>query len=151
MAGLPTIVGEFRTTADPELRFTPAGKAVANVTVIASERIKDQQTGEWSDGDKSPFIKVAVWGQAAEALAEHVVKGERVLVTGQLYQREYDKSDGTKGLSIEIKFATVAPVPGGRPGASRSSGQQAPQQGYPAPASDPWATPAPSGGDEPPF
>ena len=142
MAGLPIVTGEFRTTADPELRFTPGGKAVASVTVIASERRKNPQTEQWEDGDRSPFINVSVWDKAAEALAEEVTKGQRVLVTGQLFQREYEKRDGTKGYSTELKYAVVAPIPGGKPGASRSSAPA-------AATSDPWATSAPT--DQPPF
>jgi single-strand DNA-binding protein len=124
---LPTISGEFRATADPELRFTPSGKAVCSLTVVASES-KKTDTG-WEDGDRSPFLRVTLWDGAAEAAAEAITKGQRVLVTGALFEREYDKSDGTKGRSVEVKFATVAVVPGRR--AERS---------HTPPASDPWAT-----------
>ena len=148
MARLPILTGEFRTVKDPELRFTPAGKAVANVTVIASESKKNEQTGEWEDGDKTPFIGVSVWGPAAEAVAEHITKGERVLVTGALFVREYDKSDGTKGSSIELKWATVAAIPGGKPKAQREGVAFGQPAAGPA-AADPWAT-APASPDSPP-
>lgn len=147
MAGLPTITGEFRTTADPELRFTASGKAVASVTIIASERRKNQ-SDQWEDGDKSPFINVSVWDKAAEALVEEVTKGQRVLVTGQLFQREYEKRDGSKGYSTELKYAVVAPVPGGKPGAARSGPAAAASIG--TVVNDPWAT-TPAGSDDPPF
>lgn len=151
MAGLPTITGEFRTTADPELRFTASGKAVASVTIIASERRKNPQNDQWEDGDKSPFINVSVWDKAAEALVEEVTKGQRVLVTGQLFQREYEKRDGSKGYSTELKYAVVAPVPGGKPGAMRSGPAAAAAIGTPVSttANDPWALPVSN--DEPPF
>lgn len=144
---LPTITGEFRTTDDPELRFTPSGKAVANLTVVSSESRKNEQTGEWEDGDRSPFIRVAVWGPAAEAVAETITKGERVLVSGALYAREYERNDGSKGQSIELKWATVAAIPGGKSKAERGNGVAygQPQQRQQA---DPWATPQ-SGGQDP--
>lgn len=148
MPGLPTVTGEFRAVRDPELRFTASGKAVATLTVIASERRKNQQTGQWEDGDKTPFMQVITWEKAAEALAESgIAQGDRVLVTGQLFQREYDKNDGTKGVSVEIKYATVAAIPGGKKGsgATRSTGST----GVSSTANDPWGT-APAG-QTPPF
>lgn len=146
---LPNLTGEFRVVSDPELRFTPSGKAVASVTVIASESRKTDNG--WEDGDKTPFISVSVWDQAGEALVDTITKGERVLVSGALFVREYDRNDGTKGQSIELKWATVAPVPGGKPKGERERPQgyahgQQPQRRQAA--EDPWATPA---SDQPPF
>lgn len=145
---LPTLTGEFRLTQDPELRFTPAGKAVCQLSLIASESRKNEQTGEWEDGDKTPFISASVWNQAAEAAAEELERGQRVLVSGQLYVREYERQDGSTGQSIELKWATVAAVPGGKSKASReragngwAHGQQ-PQRQQAAPQQDPWATTA---------
>lgn len=155
MARLPVITGEFRTTDDPELRFTPSGKAVANLTVVASESKKNEQTGEWEDGDRSPFIRVAVWGPAAEAVAETITKGERVLVSGALYARDYERNDGTKGQSIELKWATVAAIPGGKSKAQREAqanggnGYAYGQQQQRQQAQDPWATPAGGQGQDP--
>lgn len=138
---LPTITLEGRAVNDPELRFTPSGQAVANFRVAASES-KKTDTG-WEDGDKL-FVNVAVWKEPAEAVAEHVRKGDKVIVTGRLYQREYETSGGEKRTSLEVKFATVAKVVD-PPKANRSQPQQAPA----AVANDPWALPV--GGDEPPF
>lgn len=135
MSRLPVITGEFRLTDDPELRFTPGGKAVANMTIVTNES-KKTDTG-WEDGDRTPFIRIAVWDTMAEECAEHLRKGDKVLVTGALYARQYDKNDGTKGESIELKWVTVAPIPGGRPKAKR---EQAGGQQY---ADDPWTTAAP--------
>lgn len=137
---LPTITLEGRAVNDPELRFTAQGKAVANFRVAASESKKDA-AGNWEDGDKL-FVNVAVWDQAGEAVAEHVGKGDKVVVTGRLYEREYEKNNGEKGRSLEVKFATVAkvvePPRGERQSAPQQSGgySQAPAQ----PARDPWAT-----------
>ena len=131
---LPTVTLDGRTTADPELRFTPAGKAVCGINVVASERYKDD-TGAWQDGDRSPFLRVTLWGQQAEDAAEHIVKGERVLVTGKLFERTYQRNDGTEGRSVELKHATVARVPNGRPRTDRQQGGQPQQQ------ADPWAQP----------
>jgi len=65
MAGdtIITVVGNL--TADPELRFTPSGAAVANFTVASTPRTFDRQTSEWRDGE-AMFLNCAVWRQAAE-------------------------------------------------------------------------------------
>lgn len=137
---LPTITIDGRAVNDPELRFTPSGAAVANFRIAASES-KKLDDGTWEDGDKL-FVNVAIWKEAAEAVAENIRKGDKVIVTGRLYQREYETSGGEKRTSIEVKFATVAKVVD-PPRANRQQGRQA------APANDPWATPV--GSDEPPF
>src|SRR5215204_2002443 len=69
MAGETTITLVGNLTADPELRFTPSGAAVANFTVASTPRTFDRQTNEWRDGD-AMFLNCAVWRQAAENVAE---------------------------------------------------------------------------------
>lgn len=138
---LPEITINGRLVADPELRFTPSGSAVCNFRVAASES-KKNDAGEWEDGDKL-FVNVAVWKEAAEEVAEKVAKGAKVVVTGRLYQREYETSGGEKRSSLELKFATVALVVD----APRRGGQQQ----RPAQRQDnPWGA-APSSTDAPPF
>lgn len=141
MSRLPNLAGEFRLAADPELRFTQAGKAVCELRIVTSERRKNPHTNEWEDGDRTPFISVSLWEREAEAAAETFRKGQRVLVTGQLYARQYERSDGGKGEAIELKWATVAPVPDTAPRGQGGAGQ-APAQ------ADPWAAPS---SDAPPF
>jgi single-strand DNA-binding protein len=78
---------------DPELRFANNGIAVANMRVVVTQRI--QQDGEWRDGDTS-FLKVNVWRGQAERLADSLVKGDRVMVTGRLRQRSWETPEGEK-------------------------------------------------------
>ena len=82
MAGETTITLVGNLTADPELRFTPSGAAVANFTVASTPRTFDRQTNEWRDGD-AMFLNCAVWRQAAENVAESLQKGMRVIVQGR--------------------------------------------------------------------
>lgn len=129
---LPVLTGTFRTGADPELRFTPSGKAVASVSLIATERKKEGE--QWVDGDGTGWINATCWDAEAESLAEHVRSGMLVLVTGSFFTRAYEKRDGTMGVSMELKWCTVAPVP---------QGERAQRTREPAVADDPWASPAP--------
>lgn len=148
---LPTITLEGRLVADPDLKFTASGQAVANMRVACSES-KKRDDGTWEDGDKL-FVSVALWKESAEAAADAVGKGDKVVVTGRLYQREYETSGGEKRTSLEVKFATLAKVveaPRGERtgGSSTPSARTSPSASTPAP-SDPWATLGST--DEPPF
>jgi single-strand DNA-binding protein len=102
-----TIVGNL--TADPELRFTPSGQAVANFTVASTSRYLDRQTQEWKDGD-TIFIRCSVWRQYAENVAESLTKGTRVIVTGRLKVRQYETREGGKGTSVECEVDEVGPA-----------------------------------------
>jgi single-strand DNA-binding protein len=68
--------------ADPELRYTPSGKALAKFTVISNQRYFDQQTGRWADGARTD-VRVTAWETLAENTAETLRKGSHVTVTGR--------------------------------------------------------------------
>ena len=142
-----TIVGNL--TADPELRFTATGDAVCTINVAVSERVLDKATNEWKDGPAS-FYRCTIWKRYAEHVAESLVKGNRVIVTGKMSQREYETREGEKRNVWEVKaedvgvclrYATAKPVKA----TSGSSGLSAPS------TDSPWRTSAPSLTDEPPF
>ena len=153
-----TIVGNL--TADPELRFTPSGAAVASFTVASTPRVLDKATNEWKDGD-SLFMRCSVWRQYAENVAESLTKGARVIVTGRLKQRSYETREGEKRTVVEMEVDDIGPAlryatakvnrisRGGGGGFGDSSGGGAQSSS----GDDPWAS-GPSGGathDEPPF
>lgn len=137
---LPTITIDGRLVADPELRFTQGGRAVCSLRVAASDSKKDD-SGNWNTTEQI-FIGVSLWENDGEAAAESLRKGDQVLVTGRIYEREYEASNGEKRKSLELKFPTVAKKVTA-PRADRSSTPS-------APANDPWATVAPRS-DEAPF
>jgi len=101
-----TVVGNL--TADPELRFTPSGAAVANFTVASTPRTFDKQTNEWKDGE-ALFLSCSVWRQAAENVAESLVKGSRVVVSGNLKARSYETREGEKRTVFEIDVQEIGP------------------------------------------
>ena len=108
MAGdtIITVVGNL--TADPELRFTPSGAAVANFTVASTPRMFDRQTNEWKDGE-ALFLRCNVWRQAAENVAESLTRGARVVVTGRLKQRSFETKEGEKRTVIELEVDEIGP------------------------------------------
>ncbi len=94
-----TITGNL--TADPELRYTPTGVAVANFSVASTPRSYDRASGEWRDGE--PFyLRCTIWRQAAENLAESLRRGDRVIVTGRLKQRAFETREGDKRTVVEL-------------------------------------------------
>src|SRR5215203_5166041 len=108
MAGETTITLVGNLTADPELRFTPSGAAVANFTVASTPRTFDRQTNEWRDGD-AMFLNCAVWRQAAENVAESLQRGMRVIVQGRLKSRSYETKEGEKRTVYEVEVDEVGP------------------------------------------
>jgi single-strand DNA-binding protein len=158
-----TVVGNL--TADPELRFTPSGAAVASFTIASTPRTFDRNTNEWKDGE-ALFLRCSLWRQAAENAAESLTRGMRVIAQGRLQQRSYETREGEKRTVIELQVDEIGPSlkyasakvnktqrgssTGGGFGASGSEGGGAASG---APADDPWGAAAPAGGfsEEPPF
>lgn len=157
MAGETTITVIGNLTADPELRFTPSGHAVANFTVASTPRTFDKTTGEWKDAD-ALFLRCSIWRDPAERVTESLKRGHRVIVTGRLRQRSFETKEGDKRTVVELDVdeigpslrwasATVNKPTRTGPTTTAATSTQSP--------SDPWDTnpPATSGGfpDEPPF
>lgn len=101
-----TVIGNL--TSDPELRFTPAGAAVANFTVASTPRVFDRNANEWKDGD-SLFLRCTIWREAAENVAESLTRGARVIVSGRLKQRSYETREGEKRTVVELEVDEVGP------------------------------------------
>lgn len=101
-----TLVGNL--VADPELRYTPSGAAVANFRVASTPRRFDSQSNQWVDGE-ALFLACNIWRQAAENVANSLTKGDRVIVQGRLRQRSYDTREGEKRTVYEIEVDEVGP------------------------------------------
>lgn len=167
-----TVVGNM--VADPELRFTPAGAAVANFRVASTPRRYNSQTNQWEDGE-AMFLTCNVWRQAAENVAETLSKGMRIIVTGRLKQRSFQTREGENRTVFEIDVDEVGPslryataqvnrnpregggnYGGGQQQRSNNNNQggfggqqqqqQQSQQQNQAPAEDPWNSAPPAGG-----
>lgn len=170
-----TVVGNL--TADPELRFTPSGAAVANFTVASTPRMFDRQTNEWKDGE-ALFLRCSIWRDAAENVAESLTKGSRVIVSGRLKQRSYETREGEKRTVVELEVDEIGPslryatakvnrasrgggggggnAGSGGGGGNRGGGGNSGGGGGAAQNDDPWGSAPASGSfgggdDEPPF
>jgi single-strand DNA-binding protein len=161
MAGetIITVVGNL--TADPELRFTPSGAAVASFTIASTPRTFDRNTSEWKDGE-ALFLRCSIWRQAAENVAESLQRGMRVVAQGRLKQRSYETREGEKRTVVEMEVDEVGPslkyatakVNRTQRGSSSGGGfGSSGSEGSAAPSDDPWESAPPAGGfsEEPPF
>lgn len=101
-----TVTGNL--AADPELRFTNSGTAVAGFTVISTPRVYDSAKGEWRDGDPLS-MRCSVWREQAENVCQSLAKGARVIVTGRLKGRKYTDRDGQARYTTELKADEVGP------------------------------------------
>ena len=101
-----TLVGNL--TADPTLRWTQSGSAVADFTVASTPRTYDRNAGEWRDGDPI-FMRCSVWRDVAENVAESLRKGMRVIVVGRLTQRSYETQQGERRTVVELQVDEVGP------------------------------------------
>lgn len=108
MAGETVITLVGNLVADPELRFTPSGAAVANFRVASTPRTFDRQSGEWRDGE-ALFLSCSVWREMAENVAESLTRGMRVVVTGRLKSRSYETKEGEKRTVMEMEVDEIGP------------------------------------------
>lgn len=157
-----TVIGNL--TADPQLRYTDGGAALATFTVASTPRTFDRQTNEWRDA-QALFLRCTMWRQPAEHVAESLQKGDRVIVSGRLKQNNYQTKEGENRSSIELdvdeigpslRYATAKVNKATRGSGGGGFGPQG-NSGGPAgnSADDPWATASAAGSsampDAPPF
>ncbi|GJD15028.1 single-stranded DNA-binding protein [Bifidobacterium adolescentis] len=150
-----TIVGNL--TADPELRTTRNGGAVANFSIAATPRVFDKQSNQWVDGD-ALFMRCTAWRDLATHCAQSLAKGMRVIAHGRLTQHSWEDEQHQKRTAVELQVDEIGPSlryataqvqkmqSGGYQGGNANGGgyqqpQQARQQSQ-APADDPWGAPA---------
>lgn len=109
---------------EPTLKFTPNGKPVLEFSLAENHSKKNAQGG-W-DEDGTTWRRVTIWEKKAEALAEVLKKGDRVIVTGSERLREFQAKDGTTGKSLEVNARDIGIIPRS---AQQGQGQQPPAQG----------------------
>jgi len=145
MSSQLTIVGNL--AADPELRFTSGGKAVANFTIVTSRSVKGAD-GTWDNDVDRTYWPCTVWDKIAEHVCESLGKGDAVIAIGYASTRSWEGKDGSKGSRMEVNVTEVA-ASMRRTTVTVHRSERAPGHGSTSTA-DPWG---PSKTDEeiPPF
>ena len=94
MLNYVTLIG--RLTGKPELRYTPNGAAVTKFTLAVDRRqVKDREK-------ETDFIDVVAWQKTAEACANNLTKGQKVLVVGRIQTRSYEDNQGIRRKAVEV-------------------------------------------------
>lgn len=104
--------------ADPEVRFTPGGQAVANFRIATNESWTDKNGQKQ---ERTEWHRIVVWGKLAELCGEYLKKGRQAYVEGRLQTREWTDKEGKKNYTTEIVANTVQFL-GGGPGRSGGEG-----------------------------
>lgn len=121
--------------ADPELRYTPANKAVCNLSLATNEVWKDKATGEKQE--KVEWHRVVAWNETAEHCHQYLKKGRTIYVEGRLQTRKWTDKDGRERFSTDVVADKVVFLGDG--GGKRE----------PAPAAEPVPSPLPVDQDLP--
>lgn len=138
-----TVVGNL--TADPELRYTQSGLAVANFTIASTPRTFDKQRNEYVDGE-ALFLRASVWREFAEHVAGSLTKGARVIATGRLRQRSYETAQGEKRTSIELEIDEIGPsLRYATAAVTRTQSQRGATASQGASQGEQWASSSPGG------
>ena len=96
---------------DPELRYTPQGTAVCNVSVATSEKRKDK-TGELQD--ITTWFRVTLWGKQAETASKYLTKGKPVYLEGHLRVEEWTDREGAQRYTLEVHGTDMQFISSGR-------------------------------------
>lgn len=124
---IPTIQGLAGITADPEMKYTPAGKAVLSVRLAFSDRKFNEQTREW-DTTKTFYVDGTAWEETAERLSSQLAKGDQVYVEGRLETQSWEK-DGDKRSKPALQLRAVRKLEKGN-GGNQQQAQQQSQGGW---------------------
>ncbi len=120
--------------ADPEVRYMPAGGAVANITLATSMRWKDKQTGEKKEATE--WHRVVFFNRLAEIAGEYLKKGSQIYVEGRIQTRKWQDQNGQDRYTTEI-VASEMHMLGSRSGGTANFNDHQGQGGYPAPSARP--------------
>lgn len=154
MTNQTTVIGNLG--ADPELRFTPKGTAVATLRVADTPRSLDRTTNQWVDGE-TDWVTVTVWDDLAQNVAASLKKGDKVIAIGSYRAERYtDKTSNEQRTTRKLVATEVSPsLTGARvtvEKVARGGGNNNNGGGYNAPATQ---NSAPAGsndfGDDTPF
>jgi single-strand DNA-binding protein len=142
-----TLIGNLG--ADPEVRYTSNGSAVANIRLATAESWRDKESGEQQE--RTEWHRVVFFSRLAEIVGEYLKKGSQVYIEGRLQTRKWQDRDGNDRYTTEI-VANDMQMLGGRGGAAGGGDSYEPgaSQGRPPAATEPEDKAA-GGSTEPPM
>jgi single-strand DNA-binding protein len=118
MASVNKVIVLGNLGSDPEVRYTPSGKAVANFSLATSERYTNKD-GEKEE--KTEWHRIVAWGRLGEICGEYLSKGSQIYIEGRLQTRTWEDRDGNKRYTTEIVAHTMQMLGGSRKGGEATS------------------------------
>ena len=100
MRGVNKVILVGNLGNDPEVRYTPAGAAIANMTIATSESWKDKATGQAQD--RTEWHKVVMFNKLGEIAGQYLSKGSKVYIEGSLRTRKWQDKSGADRYTTEI-------------------------------------------------
>ncbi|MDH5434662.1 MAG: single-stranded DNA-binding protein [Gammaproteobacteria bacterium] len=139
-SGINKVILVGRLGQDPEVRYTPNGSAIANLSLATSESWKDKNSGQMQE--KTEWHRISIFGKLAEIAGEYLRKGSQVYIEGKLQTRKWQDKQGQDRYTTEVvvDFNGVMQMLGGR---SEGGSSGAPSQSQP-PQMDQSTSPAPA-------
>ncbi len=131
MSGVNKVILIGRLGQDPEMKYTPSGKAVCNFSVATSENWKDRNGQKQ---ERTEWHRIVVWDKLAELCNQYLAKGRQAYIEGRLQTRSWDAQDGTKRYATEVLANTVQFLGGAAMPASNNSYDNSFSQEQPAAA-----------------
>ena len=108
--------------ADPEVRYTQGGKAVANIRVATTDKWRDKQSGE--PRERTEWHRIVLFGRNAEIAGKYLTEGSQVGIQGKNQTRKWQAQDGSDRYTTEIVADDLTLMGGGR--RANTSGQDDP-------------------------
>lgn len=99
MSGVNKVILVGNLGADPQIRYTPQGTAVANFSLATTERYTNKNGEKES---RTEWHRIVAWGRLAEICNEYLKKGKQVYIEGRIQTRQWDDKDGNKKFTVEI-------------------------------------------------
>ena len=100
MASLNKVMIIGNLGSDPEMRYTPSGSAVANLSVACNRNWTNRETGERHE--ETEWVRVVLWNRLAEIASQYLQKGRQVYIEGRLRTHEYQDRDGNRRWATEV-------------------------------------------------
>ena len=137
---LPTVTGEARIIGQPEIRHTPAGAQVMQFRAVANRRKYNEQTREWENTGEC-WLNFALWEKLAERNDGYLNDKDLIVYEGDLETRSFERKDGTKGLSVDVRVSQIGKVaPAQNAGGGAPSGGFGQSQGFQPAAQGGWGS-----------
>src|SRR2546422_6502336 len=110
MASVNKVILVGNLGKDPEVRFTPSGRAVAKFSLATTDSWMDQESGRQ---ERTEWHNIVVWGKQAENCGQYLAKGRQVYIEGAIRSRSYDDKEGNKRYITEVVAQRVQFLGGG--------------------------------------